>query len=216
MSERTDAVLAAIDGALADVDLPDAMRWSPAPGQVYDAGWAVYDGECVPLPPQDYEQVEPPPDDWISPPVGPRAAVRISEHAAGLATDHERRPYMGPDCVQLHHGRCDNPYGICLCTCHDHPSRALVAPPRPGRSPEDSAAALRSIRQVFDRVAEELVPAVRALREAIGQLQIPDLLPAKPAPTDRRVAALEARRRRHTGPPRPGPERSRAPRWLMR
>lgn len=56
MPDHTDAVLAAIDGALADPAMPDAMRWSPEPEKVPDAGWATFDGDCVPLPPQDYEQ----------------------------------------------------------------------------------------------------------------------------------------------------------------
>lgn len=38
MTRDLDAVLASIDGALADDDLPDAMRWSPKPERVEDAG----------------------------------------------------------------------------------------------------------------------------------------------------------------------------------
>ncbi|MDP5182160.1 hypothetical protein QOZ88_05885 [Blastococcus sp. BMG 814] len=38
MSDRTQHVIDAIDGALADEDLPDAMRWSPEPAAVEDAG----------------------------------------------------------------------------------------------------------------------------------------------------------------------------------
>lgn len=38
MTGDLDAILASIDGALADADLPDAMRWTPTPGTVDDAG----------------------------------------------------------------------------------------------------------------------------------------------------------------------------------
>lgn len=38
----TEDVLRAIDGALADEDLPDAMRWSPDPGSVTDASDCIY------------------------------------------------------------------------------------------------------------------------------------------------------------------------------
>jgi hypothetical protein len=43
-----DAVLASIDGALADDDLPDAMRWTPNPETVNDAG-DPYTEDSAPL-----------------------------------------------------------------------------------------------------------------------------------------------------------------------
>lgn len=52
----TDAVLAAIDGALADPELPDGMRWSPEPEQAADPAALAFDGETVPQPPQAYER----------------------------------------------------------------------------------------------------------------------------------------------------------------
>lgn len=55
MSDRTDHVLAAIDGALADDELRDGMRWSPEPAEVTDAYPMPYDGTFVPIPPQHYE-----------------------------------------------------------------------------------------------------------------------------------------------------------------
>lgn len=54
-----DAVLASIDGALADAEFPDAMRWSPEPETVDDAP-VPYDGDLVWQPPQRYE-----PGDWV-------------------------------------------------------------------------------------------------------------------------------------------------------
>jgi hypothetical protein len=56
VNDRTDAVLASIDGALADAELPDAMRWSPEPEKAQDTGPLEFDGEVVPQPPQRYER----------------------------------------------------------------------------------------------------------------------------------------------------------------
>lgn len=42
---RTDAVLASIDGALADEQWPDAMRWSADPASVTDASGYAYGSE---------------------------------------------------------------------------------------------------------------------------------------------------------------------------
>lgn len=52
-SDRTQHVIDAIDGALADDEFPDAMRWSPEP-EVVDAP-APFDGSLVWQPPQRYE-----------------------------------------------------------------------------------------------------------------------------------------------------------------
>lgn len=42
MSRDLDGLLAAIDGALGDADLPDAMRWAPNPEQVEPDGAPIY------------------------------------------------------------------------------------------------------------------------------------------------------------------------------
>lgn len=55
-AERTQHVIDAIDGALADEEWPDAMRWSPDPEAVDDAP-APFDGALVWQPPQRYEQL---------------------------------------------------------------------------------------------------------------------------------------------------------------
>lgn len=52
MSRDLDAVLASIDGALADEEFPDAMRWSPEPEAVDDAR-APFDGETVWVGPEE-------------------------------------------------------------------------------------------------------------------------------------------------------------------
>lgn len=58
MTGDLDAVLASIDGALADDELPDAMRWSPEPGTVeQDPRLLRFDGSIVPQPPQEYEEL---------------------------------------------------------------------------------------------------------------------------------------------------------------
>jgi hypothetical protein len=54
MNDRTDAILASIDGALADEGLRDGMRWSPEPEKVIDAP-EPFDGSLVWQPPQSYE-----------------------------------------------------------------------------------------------------------------------------------------------------------------
>lgn len=54
-ADRTDHILASIDGALADAELPDGMRWSPEPEAVKGAP-APFDGTLVWQPPQRYEQ----------------------------------------------------------------------------------------------------------------------------------------------------------------
>jgi len=45
-----DGVLAAIDGALADDELPDGMRWAPDPGAVEPDGAAIYAEDTAWLP----------------------------------------------------------------------------------------------------------------------------------------------------------------------
>jgi hypothetical protein len=56
VNDRTDAVLASIDGALMDPEIPDGMRWSPEPEHVSDPDAMPYDGEVVPQPHQHYER----------------------------------------------------------------------------------------------------------------------------------------------------------------
>lgn len=56
MNDRTDAILASIDGALADEELRDGMRWSPEPHTVTDAP-EPFDGSLVWQPEQTYEPV---------------------------------------------------------------------------------------------------------------------------------------------------------------
>jgi hypothetical protein len=73
VNDRLDAVLASIDGALMDPEVPDGMRWSPAPEHVSDPAAVPYDGEFVPIPPQTYE-----PGSW-----GPPADRRPQSHAEG-------------------------------------------------------------------------------------------------------------------------------------
>jgi hypothetical protein len=70
-----EAVLASIDGALADAEFPDAMRWSPEPEQVEDLPVLRFDGRIVPQPPQRYEAV---PEAWaVLVRGGSPAALRI-------------------------------------------------------------------------------------------------------------------------------------------
>jgi hypothetical protein len=57
VSHDLNPILAAIDGALADDEFPDAMRWSPEPDTVDDAP-AAFDGSLVWQPLQRYEPVD--------------------------------------------------------------------------------------------------------------------------------------------------------------
>jgi hypothetical protein len=78
-----DAVLAGIDGALADPELPDGMRWSPDPEQATATG-VPFDGEVVPLPPQRYEA---PDRDRCGLPAFP--VLPASQLAVRAAAEHE-------------------------------------------------------------------------------------------------------------------------------
>lgn len=109
MTRDLDAVLASIDGALADAEFPDAMRWSPEPATVDDAP-EPYDGDLVWQPPQRYEEVDllgrsapwgdplgcivaDPPRPWTDPASSPldeirRAAELYRRPPRGLPVDH--------------------------------------------------------------------------------------------------------------------------------
>ncbi len=76
MTTSFDATLAAIDGALADVDLPDAMRWSPTPADVDDAGVPYQEDEDLTWTP------------WTLPPAPPP------------------HPGLSPKCMNFEHAAC--------------------------------------------------------------------------------------------------------------
>jgi hypothetical protein len=130
VNDRTNQILASIDGALADTDLPDAMRWSPTPHEAKSSP-LVFDGESAWQPPQRYEQ-------------------------AGSVTDVTRPPRLSGGCVTLHHTDCDDP-ARCLCSCHDRPRLPLPGENHLHAvftvSPEATARLMESIGQVVSDFA---------------------------------------------------------------
>jgi hypothetical protein len=182
MTQDLDAVLASIDGALADEAMPDGMRWSPAPEKVTDAAVNLYDGECVPIPPQRHEQIG-------GFPVIP----------ARLPTD---RPRLAPYLLVEEHG----------------PGTVTVR----RAAPEDIAhlfeGFVAAAVEAFRPLAALVIDATRAFSEA--GVRLADDPPAawRAAATEeqRRDAALAHRRALGSGPARPGPEQSHAPRRLAR
>lgn len=184
MSGGVDDVLAAIDGALADPEIPDGMRWSPDPAAVPGDPWADrFDGDVVPQPAQRYEDPDP-------------------------------RPLLSADCGRMRHEGCDGHAGRCLCSCHDRPRLSgggvlalgpgrlylagpLTAPPRP--TPElleRITAAGRGFGEFTRALVEAARPAFDQLALQLGELR------AAPREKDPRAYALELRRTRGTGPDR--------------
>jgi hypothetical protein len=235
MRDHTDAVLAAIDGALADEALPDGMRWSPEPEKVTDAAVNLYDGECVPIPPQAYEQ----PEDFPLIPTR-RGGIRNpslprSNHASGLAMDYNRAPARG-EVVQRDGWRfVDNRYPPEPVTC-EHLAQAFAPPPDLLLVEEHGPGTVTVRRATAEDIARLFEPAIVAAVEAFRPLAAAvmeaarafgeasrSLVPAPPAAwraaateEQRRDAALAHRRALGSGPPRPGPEQSHAPRRLAR
>lgn len=226
MTRDLDAVLASIDGALADEAMPDGMRWSPAPEKVTDAAVNLYDGECVPIPPQAYERARRPPDEWLSPLAGPRVTVSPprSNHASGLAMDRpaparwvdvgstDYRPEVllveehGPGTVTGRRATAEDFAHVTVrrATAEDiaHLFEPAIAAAVDAFRP--FAAAVMEAARAFDEASRSLVPAPPAAWTATATEE------------QRRDAALAHRRALGSGPPRPGPEQSHAPRRLAR
>lgn len=179
-----DAVLAGIDGALADADLPDAMRWAPDPAGVTDAGPAPYDGSIVPQPPQQYESTELVEAARTWPPAP--AVVRVH-----LVIDDDALTLARAGGIGLLRQRVAHRYDEELLIVEVDRERAEVA--------------LAAAAELWQRVIEGLRPAVEAIGKAMGDaaasLRGSALLPERP-PVDPRARALWARDNRSTGPVR--------------
>jgi hypothetical protein len=195
--EELDGVLSAIDGALADAEFPDAMRWSPEPETV-DAP-APFDGELVWQPPQRYERIESDlarrldegvrrsvVDTWTavsaSDPLGDLLRAR-----SAVLRRAERR---GPTADLL---IFDEVFLV------DPVHRAEVR----ARQQQEAQRIVRSIGEWMADAAE----AFAAMGEAIGKALASLVPPAAPPPrslreTDPRAYALQLRRTRGTGPDR--------------
>jgi hypothetical protein len=97
VNDRTDAVLASIDGALMDPEIPDGMRWSPQPEAVSDSDAMPYDGEIVPQPHQTYERLAAstlPPGDLRREVISARDFPRVTTQRGGLR--FERQSHAEP------------------------------------------------------------------------------------------------------------------------
>lgn len=195
MTRDLDAVLASIDGALADEAMPDGMRWSPAPEKVTDAAVNLYDGECVPIPPQRHEQIGGFPVIPARLPADrPRLApyLLVEEHGPGTVTG---RRATAEDFAHVTVRRA---------TAEDiaHLFEPAIAAAVDAFRP--FAAAVMEAARAFDEASRSLVPAPPAAWTAAATEE------------QRRDAALAHRRALGSGPSRPGPERSHAPRRLAR
>lgn len=183
--DRTDTVLAAIDGALADALLPDGMRWSPTPQADADPRPLVFDGRIVPQPPQAYElpvygpAAGPPPDRPGGPP--------------------ERAPRHVGRVVVVESGGPGDRSAVAFAELWGNVARALDR-------------IMDGIGEAMQRISDTITaPGIADALQRLGRELSPP--PPRPATVEAvRAAALDTQRHRCTGPPRIGPERSPAPR----
>lgn len=237
---RTDAILASIDGALADDDLRDGMRWSPQPEQVTDAP-EPFDGSLVWQPPQMYEDTPRAPQSHAQPPgtrLPPGASMLLAQLRADRAELLAERANLiaggvhpsalveplDPDGFEIEEpetievARLDGTVQVIEVGERDS-GLVVVAHLEPGQ-----------VGEMVDRILDALVQAIRPIIAEIGQtfervgtvLRDAGLIP-KPRPLldldseeARRTFALEYRRALSTGPPPLGPERSPRPRRHLR
>jgi len=207
-TDRTQHVLDAIDGALADDEFPDAMRWSPAPETVDDAP-APFDGSLVWQPPQRYESEV-------------AAAVPFS-HQLHCSIVHE---YLDrtPSCQC---GALDRA-ALTYVGSRRPPDRLSFAP---AGTPPAAVAEWTEIGHLVDEVAfmpwqvgllaevfGEQFPAVGGFLSRLFTVSAEALAqPAADAPhaEDPRARALRLRQHRTTGPRRPSGQQARPPRRLQ-
>ena len=193
-TDRTDHVLAAIDGALADYELGDAMRWSPAPEEVTGAPPARYTEDPWPYTGGERTRL------WVDEPGDPLA--EIPDHRVAVPSAHgiwqmscgsEIATVDAADAfarAHLHwelHGRRGLPDAVAVEAARVHLH-------------------LEGYREAWSEMRDRLLAAIP---EEIRRLV--DTGPDA-APVDRRAAALEARRNRNTGPARPNAQQARRPR----
>lgn len=206
----TDDVLAAIDGALADLDIPGGMRWSPDPAQVSDAP-APFDGELVWQPPQRYELSEPLPRINL-PAIAPSVEAQVRTSLLERLAEEIR--------VAAAYGELPVPVQV---------PRLLLARPAPDpgvvevrqATPQEAADFLRrlaeGVAEAMRPIAEEVLRIGQAIGDALAgirQTPAPRPLSSEATVEELRAAVLDARRHRNTGPPLLGPERCHAPRRI--
>lgn len=213
-ADRTSAVLASIDGALADEDLRDGMRWSPQPEQVEGAP-APFDGVLVWQPPQSYERSGSVAGDSLP---GLLEAARADAERLRAARDERDRRLAGAVRRTAH-------------IVPPSPEEAAEANPRVAvpdppdmPAPADGLlmaaameAAARQLTEAIGQLAEEVTPAWRDMGESMraAGIALTSGLP-RPGPVDRAEVFSRALAAKQdgllAGPRRPGPEQGRRPR----
>lgn len=224
MSRDLDGVLSAIDGALADDEWPDAMRWSPEPEQVDDAA-LPFDGQHVTVG-TDLAGRD---SDLLVMHHATRGGVRWGATPGGmyrgpLVVDLDRR--WAPITVPRQQGPApdggvlDVPLVSRLAVAHaaQHDRdlarlrEVLALDPaqlaRMGRLVAELGDAMRVAAAQVARTLADLAESLRPIRE---QLVDAGVLPDE-GPTDPRERALWLRRNRNTGPQVPTAQAARRPR----
>lgn len=216
--DELDGVLSSIDGALADDDLPDAMRWSPEPEHV-DAPHP-FDGDHVPLPPQQYER-EPYAGRWVR----EYDAEHAHDGSDGLLVLRQMgAPLLPPRSAALY-----RPMGsLTPESLADLRRSVMVSVPRPPAprlsmhasglaldvlvhdeplDPERARRVFAELGRVVEQVAQAFAETALSVGEAIAKFAAALRGPNDPPPLslrerDPRAYALELRRTRNTGPDR--------------
>lgn len=217
VEDRTQHVIDAIDGALADDEFPDAMRWSPEPEAVKGAP-APFDGSLVWQPPQRYEQAGRPAspaermldllgDDGI--PVGlehrrqrpvdrftlDRRRRRQGQEPSFTLID-ESHVWVAPAGTPPDVGEWTN-VGYLVDEVAFEPRRPTVA---------DWMECFERVGQLFAEMSSAFSAVFTPWSETIEhwrrQYECRPMAPERPEPEDPRERALRLRRNRNTGPSR--------------
>lgn len=223
LHSTTRHVIEAIDGALADSEFPDAMRWSPEPETVTDAP-APFDGNLVWQPPQRYEphaaaaalrdrvrellDANPP----LSRPVGHPAAIWAApagtEPPVIFGETHEWTAigHLTDDAVI----GFDLPDDDVVIASPNLTPRTLTFSVGPVPALEAQAARFAAAAGLdHERAAAWLQDMIASLTSAMTATA---RLAEAPPPDDVRERALRMRQQRNTGPSRPPRNRARRPR----
>lgn len=183
MSRDLDAVLTAIDGALGDDELPDAMRWSPDPAQVTDAG-APYTDDGWPLLPE-LRELRLPRQQGRGPVTGASLLGIMGTAVANAAEVEQARARL-----------------VLVFGTEHEAAEAFREAVR--HVTEGLAPLWEQVRRACDEAARSMLALYEQGREA-------GLLPDA-GPTDPKARALWARQHRSTGPQVPRAQAARRPR----
>jgi hypothetical protein len=191
--EDLDSTLAAIDGALADAEFPDAMRWSPEP-ETIDAP-EPYDGELVWQPPQRYDPVRDTAlmrmiDQQVVRSIQPVVVLSTPSPVQAVSRVIARSQRRGPtaDLALFDETFLVDP-------AHREEVRAWQR--------EEAQRIVRSLGEWFTDVAEAFSSVAEQVGKAVAAIRLtPDAPPRPLRETDPRAYALQLRQARDTGPDR--------------